>query len=210
MRGIATGANEFFFLTQKQVNDLKLPQSFFKRAIGRTRDVPDNIITQKELAELEKKGRPTLLLYIDEPKKELPESLLDYIQKGEKLKLNNRSLLKLRKPWYKTEKRKVPELLFAYLGRRYSRFIKNEAGVLNLHCLHCVYTHSKEPERINNLWKVLNHPDTLKNLKYVSKSYGSGALKAEPQNLKNLIIPEGLVKMYSLEPKRKMIDNRLF
>jgi adenine-specific DNA-methyltransferase len=38
-RGIATGANEFFFFTRQQARDLCLPADFLLPAVGRTRDV---------------------------------------------------------------------------------------------------------------------------------------------------------------------------
>ena len=210
MRGIATGANEFFFLTKQQITELNLPFNFFKRTIGRTRDIQKDILTIEDLDDLDRKGRPTYLLYIEKSNSKLPVVLINYIKNGEKLKINERSLVSLRKPWYKSEKRKIPEMLFAYLGRRNSRFIRNEADAVPLHCLHCVYTHSNDRAQINNLWQVLNHPETLENLKYVSKSYGSGALKAEPQNLKNLMIPEKLVEMYKLITFNKTANDRLF
>ena len=45
---------------------------------------------------------------------------------------------------------------------------------------------------------MLNHPDTIKNLFLVGKSYGSGAIKVEPRNLEKLGIPEELVEKYKL------------
>jgi len=199
MRGIATGANEFFFLTEQQAKDLQIPREFLKSCVGRTRDVIGDNFIKDDLLRLDKSSRPTLLLSIEKPFEELPEEITNYLQKGIELKLPERSLIKLRNPWYKQEKRKTPEFLFAYLGRRSSRFIKNEAQIVPLHCLHCVYTHSKDARHIENLHKVLNHPDTLQNLNLVSKSYGAGALKAEPQNLKNLPIPDYLVEKFGLD-----------
>ncbi len=209
MRGIATGATEFFFLTNRQIEELNLPKEYFRLTIGRTRDIETDILTLKEINELDKKGRPTNLLYIDKPEI-LPQQIVEYLKEGERLELNKRALIKSRNPWYKTEKREIPEMLFAYLGRRNVRFILNEVGVLPLHTLHCIYTKSKEKQDVFNLWTVLNHPETLVNLKYVSKSYGSGALKAEPQNLKNLPIPEKLVEKYNLKIVKTRNHNTLF
>jgi adenine-specific DNA-methyltransferase len=153
------------------------------------------------MARLNEIGRPTLLLSVEKPLELLPGSVRHYLQMGGELGLPQRALIRQRKPWYKQEKRAVPELLFAYLGRRSTRFIKNEASVLPLHCLHCVYTHSKNPQQIHALWQALNHPDTLANLHFVSKSYGSGALKAEPQNLAQLPIPDHIVEKFGLLPQ---------
>jgi hypothetical protein len=96
------------------------------------------------------------------------------------------------------EKREVPALLFAYLGRRDIRFILNEADVLPLTAFLCVYPNFKDKDYITNLWQALNHPDTLDNLQAVGKSYGSGAIKVEPNSLRNLSIPNHIVTQFNL------------
>ena len=197
MRGIATGSNEFFFLTAQQVKELGIPKEFLKRAVGRTKDVVESILTIKDVEELDIENRPTYLLSIN-GHDILPKVILKYLRVGEKMGLPSRSLIQQRKPWYKMEKRAVPPLLFAYLGRRNTRFIKNQAGVLPLTGFLCVYPIYDDKEFIEKLWQALNHPDTLVNLKLVGKSYGSGAIKVEPCNLKRLPIPEHIVKLFEL------------
>ncbi len=197
IRGIATGSNEFFFLTAKQIKELGLPKEYFKRAIGRTRDITGGALTLKDLDLLEKNNRPTYLLDIQESANQL-RPVQVYLKLGEKMGLPDRSLIRQRNPWYKMEQRKVPQLLFAYLGRRNARFIKNQAGVLPLTGFLCVYTMYNDKEYIENLWQALNHPDTLENLKLVGKSYGSGAIKVEPGNLNKLPIPEHIVTSFNL------------
>lgn len=204
MRGIATGANDFFFLTKEQIADLNLPSNYLKRAIGRTRDVEGDLVTTNMLEELDSINRPTYLLSIEkEEAQQLPKALQGYIHKGEEQGLHQKSLIQQRKPWYKMEKRDVPPLLFAYLGRRNARFIKNEANVLPLTGFLCVYPHNNTAANINKLWGVLNHKDTIKNLRLVGKSYGSGAIKVEPSGLKKLPIPEHLVEEFQLEAKNQ-------
>lgn len=198
MRGIATGSNEFFFLTAQQVKELGIPKEFLKRAIGRTKDAVKSILTANDIEQLEKENRPTFLLSLDAHDK-LPKTITKYLKIGEEMGLPNRSLIHQRKPWYKMEKREVPLLLFAYLGRRNSRFIKNEAGVLPLTGFLCVYPIYGDKEFVENLWQALNHPDTIENLKLVGKSYGSGAIKVEPGNLSKLPIPEHIVKLFDLK-----------
>ncbi|WP_353929530.1 N-6 DNA methylase [Okeanomitos corallinicola TIOX110] len=203
IRGIATGANEFFFLTKQQVETLHIPPEFTKLAIGRTRDVTGDIITLADIIKLQENNRPTILLSINSDQN-IPESLINYLQKGEKLGLPERPLIKQRKLWYKMESREVPPILFAYLGRRNSRFIKNEAGVLPLTSFLCVYPIYTDEIYINNLWQALNEPETIENLKLVGKSYGSGAIKVEPRNLDKLSIPEHIVEKYQLNRQDKI------
>ncbi len=208
MRGIATGSNEFFFLTAQQVKDLNIPKELLKRAIGRTKDVSESVLTQKDVEELDKENRPTYLLSIN-GQESYPKTINNYLKVGEEMGLPTRSLIQQRKPWYKMEQRRVPPLLFAYLGRRNTRFIKNEAGVLPLTGFLCVYPIYDDQEYIDNLWQALNHPDTLDNLKLVGKSYGSGAIKVEPGNLSKLPIPEHIVAQFNLKRPYKNADGQL-
>lgn len=198
MRGIATGSNEFFFLTTKQVNELGIPNEFIIRAVGRTKDVIGNILTEKDLLRLEAKDRPTYLFSIN-GYDILPQSVSNYLKVGVKMGLPFRPLIQQRSPWYKMEKRDIPSLLFSYLGRRNTRFILNEAKVVPLTGFLCVYPMYTDKKFITNLWQALNHPDTLENLKLVGKSYGSGALKVEPGNLNKLPIPEHIVEQFDLK-----------
>jgi len=103
-------------------------------------------------------------------------------------KLKNHLIFRLcpRNPWYNMEKRENPEFLFAYLGSRNTRFIRNEAGVVPLTGFLCVYPKSNNPEYVDKLWMVLKHPETSNNLLLIGKSYGGGAIKVEPRALEKL------------------------
>lgn len=194
MRGIATGANEFFFLTRRQATELKIPAEMLLPAIGRTRDAPTEEITQDTLQRLESAGRPTLLFAPDGRKlNDFPEAARIYLQQGLDAKLDKRALISTRRPWYKMEARKTPPFLFAYLGRRDARFIRNLAGVMPLTSFLCVYPHREDDDFIARLWQALKHPDTVSKLALVGKSYGSGAIKVEPRALERLPIPERVI-----------------
>lgn len=208
MRGIATGSNEFFFLTAAQAKEIGIPQEFLKRAIGRTKDVPTSVLTSEHLDKLDKEKRPTYLLSIKQNDK-LPKSITNYLKVGANMGLPDRSLIQQRNPWYKMERREVPPLLFAYLGRRNTRFIKNDAKALPLTGFLCIYPIYNDEEYIDKLWHVLNHPDTLENLRLVGKSYGSGAIKVEPGNLNKLPIPEHIVKAFNLKRPYKTSTGQL-
>ncbi|MBV9470532.1 MAG: N-6 DNA methylase [Abitibacteriaceae bacterium] len=203
LRGIATGANEFFFLTRKQAADISVPDTYLLPAIGRTRDVETDIITAETMQRLDLKGRPTLLLSIDgRPETSLPITLQNYLSLGKELDLPNRALIKTRRPWYKMEVRDAPPILFAYLGRRNVRFIRNKVDAMPLTGFLCVYPHYHNEEFIEQLWQVLQHPETIKNLAKVGKSYGSGAIKVEPRALEKLPLPEPIVQRIGLLPTK--------
>ena len=205
MRGIATGANEFFFLTEEKAVELKIPHDYLLPAIGRTRDAEGDSITAETLEELKKKGRPVYLLYPNGKSWErLPQTVKNYLLEGERLGLPQRALISTRQPWYRMETRETPPFLFAYLGRRNTRFIRNIAGIVPLTGFLCVYPRSRDREYAEKLWNVLNHPSTVENLNLVGKSYGSGAIKVEPRALERLPINSELINKYGLQPIRKV------
>lgn len=209
MRGIATGANEYFFLTRKQAADLELPEEFLLPAVGRTRDVGGDVITDETLQALDEMGRPTLLFSPNGKALDaFPPAMREYLKQGEASGLHRRTLIATRRPWYKMETRTAPPILFAYLGRRNARFIRNHAGALPLTGFLCVYPHSDDPRYVEQLWKVLRHPETVRNLSRVGKSYGSGAIKVEPRGLERLPLPlEAVAESGLPQPKKHDADN---
>jgi len=199
VRGIATGDNDFFFLTSEQMKNTGIPPKYFVRAIGRTRDCQDDTLTENTLSNLDKKGRPTYLLYVtDNLLNSQNAQLSKYISKGESLGLNAKPLIQTRKPWYKAENRDIPPILFAYLGRRCSRFILNNGAARPLSGFLCVYPKERFKSKHVNLWKALNDPESIKALYRVGKSYGDGALKVEPRQLDSAIIPNSVLKRHGL------------
>jgi len=200
VRGIATGANEFFFLTVDRVRTLEIPSEFLVPAVGRTRDVPGEELTTKIVRGLEAKGRPTLLFSPDDrPILDFPRPVRDYIRKGEEMGIAERALVATRRPWYKMEVRQVPPILFAYLGRRNARFVRNLAGVVPLTGFLCIYPLKEDEAFIDKLWQVLQHPATRANLALVGKSYGAGAIKVEPRALEALPLPAYVISEVELE-----------
>ena len=198
-RGIATGANEFFFLTRSQAASLNIPDTFLIPAIGRTRDVSGSEITLADLEQLDQNGRPTLLFSPDgRPLDQFPQTVQTYLRYGEATGIAQRTLIATRKPWYKMETRKIPPILFAYLGRRNTRFIRNKANVVPLTGFLCLYPHQPEATFTEKLFRVLQHPQTVANLALVGKSYGSGAIKVEPRALERLPIPPDIVEQAGL------------
>ncbi len=194
-RGIATGANDFFLLTKSQVAKLEIPQHYLRRAIARTRDIRGNLLTLEDLDRLEATERPTYLLSIgNEPTSALAPKLQAYLRTGEELGLHRRPLIATRTPWYRMEVRQAPPILFAYLGRRNSRFILNLAGVVPLTGFLCVYPHWNNDAFIQRLWRVLSDPRTTANLVLVGKSYGEGAVKVEPRALERLLLPKDAIE----------------
>jgi SAM-dependent methyltransferase len=200
MRGIATGANEYFWLTRQQINELGIADEFLVRAVGRTRDVSGDAVRLEDLDKLESAGRPTHLFVPDaRPMNSFAEPTRRYLQLGVDLGLPKRALIAQRRPWYKMERRIPPPFLFAYLGRRNARFIKNDAAAWPLTGFLCVYPHEQDEDFLARLWRVLQSEEIRRNLLVVGKSYGAGAVKVEPRALEKLPLPTNVVEGEGLD-----------
>jgi adenine-specific DNA-methyltransferase len=211
VRGIATGANDFFHVFPSWARDFGIPEEFLVPAVGRTRDVEGEEITAADLLRLDAAGRPTTLLCLDgRPQHQFPEPVQQYLAFGEHRGLDQRPLIRTRRPWYKMEQRKPPPFLFAYLGRRSARFVRNLAGVVPLSGFLCVFPHLSDPDYVARLWQVLRDPRTVANLALVGKSYGGGAIKVEPRALESLPIPTEVLAEAHLDPPGRAGQRSLF
>lgn len=211
MRGIVTGNNDFFFMTSSRAKELGIPDSLMVKAVGRMRDIQGECFDHQDVERLDANGRPTQLLTLNGISfDQLPTSVQRYLRDGETRGLPNKILIKTRKPWYRMETRKSPPIMFAYLGRRNARFIRNRANVVPLTCLLCVYPRNSCAEFVEHLWRVLSHPQTIANLRRVGKSYGGDSIKVEPRALERLPLPDALVHAEGLDkymaPKQETLD----
>jgi hypothetical protein len=102
------------------------------------------------------------------------------------------------------EVRQPPPFLFAYLGRRNTRFILNSAQAVPLSSFLCIYPRPEFEQATAQLWLLLQKSELLESLASVGKSYGSGAIKVEPRALALLRIPAKLVEALELSAARQM------
>ncbi|MGH8281307.1 MAG: hypothetical protein ACRERZ_03850, partial [Gammaproteobacteria bacterium] len=186
----------------------QLDRAYFVRAIGRTRDCPEETLEVEQLEYLDREGRPTWLLDLpDRPVETFPLTVQRYLAEGEARGLPERPLIRMRKRWYRGEQRAIPLLLFAYLGRRSCRFVLNRAKVLPLTGFLCVYPRPEVRIDTESLLRLLNDSRTLEQLAYVGKSYGSGAVKVEPRALERLALPAAVCNAAGL--KRPAVERQI-
>lgn len=199
VRGVVTGSNDFFFFTKQQADHIGIPKRLLIRAVGRTRDVPGSVLTNEDLDRLDLSGRPTWLLYLNGAcPEDIPSNVVEYLRSGVEAGLSEKSVLRTRRPWYKMETRSVPPILFAYLGCRDIRFVRNMSGAVPLTCFLCVYPKRSGADYANRLWSALCDPRIMENMRKVGKSYGGGAVKVEPRALDRVQIPDDLVETFGL------------
>ena len=196
-RGISTGANAFFILTEDSVSSLAIPQKWLRKIMPTkvSIDFIDAILTNDRMDNFSKQKKQCYLLTIDSKIKfdDLHGTLKQYIRDGEALGLHTLATSKARDPWYsvKTPKR-APDLLFTYMFRGIPKFVVNEARVHILTNLLGVYLNFPEKYSVKDLvelTKVLNFSVA----DWVQKEsgyrlYAGGLMKFEPHDLEKMPI----------------------
>jgi hypothetical protein len=195
-RGLATGANSFFILTEADAHQLDLPQNFLKPILPGPRHLTADVI------EALPSGAPDVsprlwLLDCSEAEERVRTAwprLYEYLQQGRERNIHATYLTSRRTPWYSQEQRPPAPFLCTYMGRANNgkhpfRFLWNRSQAT----AHNVYLMLYPQGRLRDA--LIAQPeiearvfDALKRIKpseLVSEGrvYGGGLHKVEPKEL---------------------------
>ena len=186
-RGIATGDNSFFCLSQEQVDQWGIEPRFLVPAVAGSKDLPENgsVLTREFWRARKASGAPSWLLWCHEPKSALMETaVLRYIEHGEALGLPERFNCKARKPWYGVERVPPADFFVTYMSRQRARFVRNGLGARCLTSLLNVWSNDGiEPDQLR---PMLEDEANAQLLREFGRTYGGGLGKIEPGDLLRL------------------------
>lgn len=203
-RGLATGDNSFFILSEDEIASRKLPRAVFRPILPSPRYISGDEI------KADKEGNPLLdrRLFLLDPGIDEDEiarrypSLSAYLSEGRARGLHERYLCRHRSRWYHQEIRLPAPILCTYLGRgntktgRPFRFILNhsQATVANVYL--AMYPTplltnalARDPSLMRRIWERLNRI-SAESLLGEGRVYGGGLHKLEPRELANVPMPD--------------------
>jgi len=183
-RGIATGCNTFFVLSEQKIKKFSIPREYLKPVIAKASHCAYYDFTHEDWDILRRKGEDIFLLYCfsEQP----PRSLKAYLDHGLTLGVNKRYIPSHRKVWYIVDKRKPAPILALVFSRERMRFVYNKANVLNLTPFHCIYPIFNDELKLKALLAYLNSNICREIATYYGRIYGTGLRKLEPKDLENL------------------------
>jgi adenine-specific DNA-methyltransferase len=198
-RGISTGANKFFLLTDEISKQFSIPTKYLEKIIPpRVRRLPD-VFTNADWDSLRLSGKPCWLLVIKgQDFNALPVEIKRYVRYGERLGFHMTATCKGRLSWFSIDiPEQPPKLVFTYMSRGRPRFICNKACSYIVNNLLAVELKNgwlgiKDFEEIAELLNksLRNWIDHNK----VGRTYSGGLLKIEPGDLEKLPISRDLVE----------------
>lgn len=187
-RGIATGDNSFFCLTEDDVAEWKIELEYLVPVVLGAKDLPisgplDDEYRAERLAE----GARGWLLFCHSDKQQLPQPLRRYISRGEELGLPEKFNCRSRRPWYGVEQVPPADFFVTYMSRDRARFVRNKVGARCMTSLLNVW--AKPGVDIELLEPILSDPINARLLREFGRTYGGGLGKIEPGDLLRLPVP---------------------
>lgn len=182
-RGIATGCNEFFILSENDIKKNKLYKKYFKFCISRSADVKNLIFSNKDIDDLNYQSKRIYLLDINEKDVMNDINLQNYIAKGEIDKINEKYLLKCRSPWYSMEKKKISPIWITNASRGNIKIVRNITNTHNLTTFHSAFIHEKYKNITNIIFCYLVSNVGQEILQRNKKTMGGGLDKYQPSDL---------------------------
>lgn len=195
-RGLATGANSFFILTETEIRRHQIPRAFLKPILPGPRYLTTDVIAQLP------DGGPDVshrlhLLDCAEPEERIRErwpQFYDYLKMGRAQGIHASYLASHRAPWYSQEQRPPAPFLCTYMGRtRHGkdpfRFFWNRSQATAHNVYLMLYPKGplrealrKEPELAAAVFGALQRI-TPEQLICQGRVYGGGLHKVEPKEL---------------------------
>lgn len=200
-RGIATGGNKFFCLSESRARDLKLSSGALVPCITKSADITRPVFTQADFQALRNANKKVFLFNGEAA--QTPEDH-QYIAYGKAQKINEGFLTSHRTPWFALEKRETAPIWISVFNRNKLKIVRNECGAKHLTTFHGIYVKSTNTDLINLFFCYLLTPSGQALLYQNKRDYGNGLDKFEPNDLNNAPVLD--VSKLSLADKAQVLS----
>ncbi|HEV2134681.1 MAG TPA: N-6 DNA methylase [Terracidiphilus sp.] len=195
-RGLATGDNGFFILSEDRVNELQIPQAFLRPILPGPRHLTGDVVDALPSGSPDVSPR-LFLLDCNEPEEDIKAQwprLYEYLQHGKAEKVDTAYLAAHRARWYSQEQRPPAPFLCTYMGRSRNgkhpfRFIWNrsQATAHNVYLMlypkgPLLHALTADPALAGRVFEALKDI-TPAQLLSEGRVYGGGLHKVEPKEL---------------------------
>ncbi len=194
-RGIATGCNAFFVLSEGRRAQLGINRCHLVPCVASPRYFAGATLSENDLTAMDD-AVPRWLLNI----KKAPQSgpVARYLHHGRtRLDVRDRTLVQQRvtagRKWFEVELDVTAPILFRYLNSSHARFVRNLAGAAPLN--NWLIIRPNPGIDADKLFAVLEELGDSTSLESGSRHYGKGLWKLEPRELSGLTLPDSASRL---------------
>ncbi len=171
-RGVATGANRFFVLTDGEARAHRLPRGCLVRCVASPRDPTPRWLFRA---------------------RGMSVAVRAYLRLGEEAGVPERYLCRTRDPWWRVEEVAPAPILVGYMARARVAVLEND-GAVHLNLFHGIYPREGTPPAlVGALGRWLASPAGQRALLGGARTYAGGLYKLEPRDLLAVPLPDTLL-----------------
>ena len=200
--GIVTGRNEFFVVSNSQIEEYDL-HDYVQPVISRSARLKGSMFTENDWQSLANANARVYLLNIPKAQLDKPDAgLLRYIENGEKQGFHKGYKCSLRKPWYQMPSVWIPDGFVFRSLYDFPRMVLNSSQAISTDTIHRMRSHGADSELIiANSYSWL----TAASAEIEGRSYGGGVLELAPTESEKLLMPAGLENAMPLAETDRLI-----
>lgn len=186
--GLVTGRNEFFMMKEEQVKEWNLKE-YTIPVVSKSNQLKGINFSEIDFNDNSTAQKAThLFLPPNEDFDDLPEACQKYIEYGEKKGFHQGYKTRIRKRWYITPSRWVPDAFALRQVGEYPKIILNETGASSTDTIHRVRFKEGVDKRLAAV-SFMNSL-TLAFSEVTGRSYGGGVMTFEPSETAEIQIPK--------------------
>jgi adenine-specific DNA-methyltransferase len=185
--GVVTGQNQFFVLSEEQVNKVSLKR-YSRRIVSRSGHLKGAIFSEDDWLSNAENNLPAYLL--DLPKKdfdELPKAAQAYVRTGEAAEFHTGFKCRIRPRWYIVPSVWTPDAFMLRQVHGYPKLIVNQAGATCTDTIHRVKLLNGTSAEV--IAAAFLNSLTFAFSEVTGRSYGGGVLELEPNEAEKLPMP---------------------
>ena len=187
-RGVATGRNAFFLLTDEEVAEHRLPASVLTPVLSSLRGVDSETLDEAAFERLGSQGMKRWLLLVKPSDVEIPE-VCAYVSHGARRGASDGVLANQRPHWFALQDLPEAPLLLLPMTKHVFRVVRNIKGVKHTNSLYGLYPHSDGVD-VDEAARWLRNASGQQALRRVARRYGAGMLKLEPRAVGSTQVPQ--------------------
>ena len=183
--GYVTGANGFFHLRPSTAERLGIPDHLLRVSVRSNRDLIVDDISEDLVASWRHKDRRMLLLDL-KGVRDLPHSVLSYLDSPAGNAARQAYKCRNRKPWFAVPDVRVPDAFLSIMAGRAPRLVGNSAGAACTNSVHAVsFTNGAHVRQYVDRWKGQL---TKLSCEIEGHALGGGVLKIEPSEARQILL----------------------
>jgi adenine-specific DNA-methyltransferase len=188
-RGIATGCNAFFVLSENRRRELGLGKRDLVPCIASPRHFAGDTLCSSDIEAMDG-DIPRWLLRLSKAPRSGP--MVSYLRRGRtEFRVRDRTLVRLRekagRKWFEVELDLTAPILFRYFNVSHARFVRNTAEAAPLN--NWLLIQPKGGVDADELFVLLQELGQSMAVEDESRHYGKGLWKLEPRELRDLRLP---------------------